>query len=76
MQQRRTLKREAFKEMVEGDPAKTTRLLAVIAIVLATLLVLTAVSPTPVNLRAPTPSAHCIITPISIETGPTYLCES
>jgi hypothetical protein len=46
MQQRRTLKREAFKEMVaQGDPVHTSRLLAVIASVLATLLVLTALSP-------------------------------
>jgi hypothetical protein len=48
MQQRRTLKRTAFKGMVaRGDPAETTRLLAVIASVLATLLVLTALSPPP-----------------------------
>lgn len=76
MQQRRIFKREILEDFAQGDPAETTRLLAVIASVLATFLVLTALSPTPVNLRAQTPSAHCIITPISVETGPTYLCES
>jgi hypothetical protein len=78
MQQHRISKREALKETVgQGDPAETTRELTVIASVLAMLLVLTALSPSPVNLRAPSsPSARCIITPISIETGPTYLCES
>jgi hypothetical protein len=71
--QRRIFKRNALKETVgQGDPAET-----VIASVLAMFVVLTALSPSPVNLRAPSsPSARCILTPISIETGPTYLCES
>jgi hypothetical protein len=73
VQQRRTLKREAFKEMVaQGDPVDTSR---------HRERPCGAVGPdrtqsTPLKLRAPTSSAHCIITPISIETGPTYLCES
>jgi hypothetical protein len=78
MQQRRISKREALKETVsQGAPSQTTLESTVIASVLAMLLVLTTLSPSPVNLRAPSsPSARCIITPISIETGPTYLCES
>ena len=77
MQQQRIFKRKALKEAVgQGDPAETTRELAVIASVLAMFAVLTALSPSPVNLRAPSSqSARCIITPISLETGPTYLCE-
>jgi hypothetical protein len=76
MQQHRTLKRAAFKGMLaKGDPEETTCALAVIACVLALLVVLTALSPHPLNLRAPMRSARCIITPISIDTVPTYLCE-
>ncbi len=76
--QRRISKRKPLKETVgQSDPAETSRELAVIAGVLAMFVVLTALCPSPVNLRAPSsPSARCIVTPISIETGPTYLCES